>query len=59
MIEVLMFDNEFLQKEYENMPNAFKVILEAMALRLRRISHRAGLVAADPNLMTKLQKKES
>ena len=53
-VGVMLFDTEFLENEYNKMPNCLKVILEAMALRLRRMSNKISKLAADPKLLAKV-----
>ena len=50
-VGLMQFDDAYLTKEYEKLPNCYRVILEAMAVRLRRTMKKATLLAANPKIL--------
>ena len=54
---LMQFDERFLRQEYKKLPNCYKVIMEAMALRLRRLAHKTTVLATNPQILKMLAKE--
>jgi CRP-like cAMP-binding protein len=50
-VGLLKFDDDFLRREYEKLPNSYKVILEAMTLRMRSMMRKTAMLAGNPDIL--------
>ncbi|MBW1710151.1 MAG: Crp/Fnr family transcriptional regulator [Deltaproteobacteria bacterium] len=58
-VGLMKFKDEVLMEEYENLPEYFKVLLEAMALRMRSLMRKVSLLASNPNILDLLNKESN
>lgn len=50
-VGLMKFDDSFLSEEYEKLPHCYKVIMEAMAKRLRSVLNKMVFLANNPEAL--------
>ncbi|MBW2092550.1 MAG: cyclic nucleotide-binding domain-containing protein [Deltaproteobacteria bacterium] len=56
-VGLMRFKDEILMEEYEKLPDHFKVLLEAMALRMRSLMKKVTLLAISPEILELLEEE--
>lgn len=57
-VGLMRFKEDFLQQEYEKLPNSYKVIMEAMSLRMRSMIQKITLLASNPKILQLLEEEK-
>lgn len=55
-VGLMQFKDTILMEDYENLPQHFKVLLEAMALRIRALIKKVSILASQPQVLEDLDK---